>query len=231
MFLRYATDPYGKSPPNYLPYPEHAQAVEHAILGPSPDTPDPGPLILNTGGDKDRGVSRGQGGSGVGVGGGSGGRHRMGMGESNNKKEKNSLESAPYTQALNSTSFSTSTFLFVSTSNMVRYAYDYSLCPDLVSEKTLRNIIEEMQNRGHLGLPQTPHSPSPTRFPSPPPSTPFPRKNNSNSNNENLNLKTLKGLSFCDFLEVIATVVLEGLSEQERDIFPTPFSKVNIYSK
>ena len=155
-----------------------------------------------------------------------------------------------------------------------RFAFDYSISPQLINDHDLLQAVllcqgqitvteevteiegeDEGQGDGYADMdvdmssvigechPSPPQNVSPFissyPYPShpsyPPPIPPPPSSHHhhtshaardASGHNITHTIKGMRGLTFCEFLELIATVALTGLYEQERDLFQTPFAKV-----
>ena len=156
--------------------------------------------------------------------------------------DKNSLPIAPYERngQLNN-HLSTSSSLLVNLSGCIRLAMDFGLCPQLVSEKIiselLKMIVENRENDKEKKMSATYissfHSDfnstsisNPAHF-----SSPFSPSSSSSTFkptiSSSVDCKSYKsGLGFCEFIELIAAIAVEGLKTEEKNLFPTAFSKV-----
>ena len=118
---------------------------------------------------------------------------------------------------------------------------DFGLCPQLVSEKIiselLKMILENRENDNgkkmsatyissfHSDFNSTSIS-NPAHF-----SSPFSPSSSSSTFkptiSSSVDCKSYKsGLGFCEFIELIAAIAVEGLKTEEKNLFPTAFSKV-----
>ena len=131
----------------------------------------------------------------------------------------------------------------INSSGCVRFAQDLGLCPQLISERTLRRLLEKIQQgrgrgrgRGEGGggggdemknvtataASYSTNSTSSTTFVSP-----SSMKPSSTSSTSALQFRK-SGLGFCEFIELIATIAIESTEMKNKEIFPTDFSKVFI---
>ena len=153
-------------------------------------------------------------------------------------QNKNSLSIAPYERNREDTiHLSTSLSLLVTSSGCVRFAQDLGLCPQLISERTLRRLLEKIQQgrgrgRGRGGdemknVTATAASYSTNSTSSPTFVSPSSMKPSSTSSTSALQFHK-SGLGFCEFIELIATIAIESPEMKNKEIFPTDFSKVFI---
>ena len=111
---------------------------------------------------------------------------------------------------------------------------DFGLCPQLISERTIRQLLEKIQlsrgedrvrgrvrdkmNNASATTSYSATTTSPTTFVSPSSMKPT---------SSSIAMTSHKsGLGFCEFMELIATIATESPAMKDKVNFPTVFSKV-----
>ena len=237
------------------PYPTHAHLNGSGALGPIVEVPSAPHTERGRGEGSEGGKIEGR---------ENGGKAMLGSKSSVGLLRNNKAADVP---AASSSSSSSSPYSMSYTACR-RFAFDYSISPQLINDHNLLQAMllcqgqvtvtegegeREEEGEGdidnemssvigecHPSPPEnvspfiSPYLSYPPLFPLPPhpsahrPYAPHTAGDVSGHNSAHT-VKGMRGLNFCEFLELVATIALEGLCEQERDLFQTPFSKVREY--